>query len=93
MHNTKKIPHFVLDMEDNYLRNFYSNHIFKHGGNSYPYFDYDENNRRLDRIKAYASVRKDRHERQLTEMKSNTKARRDAGNKAKTDMSVCRVRF
>ena len=61
---TNKIPQLLLKMEENNLRNLYYHHILEHGGNHYPYFDYDENNWRSDWIKADASVRKERHERQ-----------------------------
>ena len=88
-----KIPHLVLNMADNHLRNVYSYNILKHGGNHYTYFNYDENNWRSDWIKSCASVRKDRHAKQLTEISSDSKARRDAGNKVEPEMSVFRVIF
>ena len=58
LYDTNKIPHLVLKMEDNHLWNLYFHHILKHGGNHLPYFDYVENNQRLDRINADTSVRK-----------------------------------
>ena len=93
LYDTKKIPHLVLKMAYNHLRNLYSCHILKHGGNNFPYFDYDEKNRRSNRIKADASVRKSRHARQLTQINSNTKARGGEGNQAEPDMGVCSVIF
>ena len=80
-------------MADNHLHNLYSQHILKHGGNHYPYFDYDEKNRMSDQIKVDASASKERQERQLTYINYYTKARRDAVNQAETDMSVHRVIF
>ena len=88
LYGTRKIPHLALKMVDKHLCNLYSQNILKHGGNHYSYFDYDKNNRRLDWIKADASVRKERHARQLMEINSDTKARRDAANQAEPDMSV-----
>ena len=91
--DTNKIPHLVLKMVYNNLCNLYSHHILKHGGNNYPYFDYDENNRRSERIKADASLSKWSHGRQLTGINSNNKVRIDTVNKAEPDMSVRRVKF
>ena len=93
LYDNRKIPHLLLKMADNQLHILYSHPILKHGRNHYPLFDYDENNWRSNRIKAYASVREKRHARQLAEINSDTKARRDAGNKSETDMSVLRVIF
>ena len=36
LYDTKKIPHLVLKMADNHIRNLYYHHIIKHGGNHYP---------------------------------------------------------
>ena len=80
-------------MADNQLRHLYCHHIIKHGGNNYPYFDYDKKNQRSDRIKADAILRKAGVASQLTEINLDTKARRDAGNKSRPDMSVCSVKF
>ena len=61
LYDTKKTPHGVLKMTDNHLRILYYNYILKHGGNHYPYLDYDEQNQRYDHINADASERKERH--------------------------------
>ena len=58
LYDTNNISHVVLKMADNHLRILYSHHILKHVGNHYPYFDYDENNRRSNWIKADDSVSK-----------------------------------
>ena len=42
LYDTKEIPHLVLKMTDNHLRNLYCHNILKHGGNNYPYFDYEK---------------------------------------------------
>ena len=91
LYNTKRKPHLILKMVDNHPRNLYCHHIIKHGGNHFPYLDYDKKNQRSDWIKADSSVRKARHARQLTEINSDTKARRDTGNQAEPDMSVLSV--
>ena len=82
LYDTKKIRNLLLKMADIHFRNLYFHLIIKHGGDHYPYFDYNKTNQRSDRIKADASVRKENHSRQLTEINSYTNARRDAGNKA-----------
>ena len=82
LYDTKKIPHLILKMADNHLRNLHCHHIRLHEGNNYPYFDYDIKNQRSDCIKAEANVRKARVERQLTEINYDTKSIRDAGNQA-----------
>ena len=93
LYDMKKIPHLVLIMAENHLRNLYYHGIFKHGGNHYPYFSYNEKNRRSYQIKADASVRKERHGSQLTEINSDTNARMYVVNKAEPYMSVHRVIF
>ena len=67
--------------------------MLKHAGNYFPYFDYNEKNKRSDRIKNDANVSKAGVERQLTEINSDTKARRDNVNQDQPDMSVFQVRF
>ena len=91
LYDTNKIPHLVLKMADNHLCILYSQYLLQNGGNYYPYFNYDENNRRSDWIKSDASVRKERHARQLKEINSDTKARRDVGNKLEPEMRVFRL--
>ena len=65
LYDTKEILLLVLKMADNHLCNLYFHHILKYGGNIFPYFDYDERNRRLDIIKADKNVKKARVARQL----------------------------
>ena len=93
LYYTNKIPHLILNMEYNHLQNLYCHHILKHGGNNFPYLDYDEKYHISDRIKAYASVRKARHARHFTEINSNTKVRRDLFNQEEPDISVCSLKF
>ena len=65
LYGTNKIPHWVFNMADNQLCNLYSRHILKQGGNNYPYFYYNENNRVYDWIKYDYSESKERHSRNL----------------------------
>ena len=67
--------------------------MLKHAGNNFSYFDYNKKNKRSDRIKNDANVRKPWVASQFTEINSDTRAGRDAGNKAELDMSVRQVRF
>ena len=78
LYETKEIPHLVLKLADNHLRNLYFHNILKHGGNHY--LTSIMKNWRSYRIKIDASVRKASHASQLMEIKSDTKARRDAGS-------------
>ena len=93
LYDTKEILHLVLNIADNQLRNLYCHHILKHGGNNFPYFDYDEKNRRSDRIKADENAKRLGNARNLTDIKSDTKSRRDAENQSQPDMSVLSVIF
>ena len=67
--------------------------MLKHAGNYFPYFDYNEKNKRSDRIKNDANVSKAGVERQLTEINSDTKANRYKGNQYQPEMSVFQVIF
>ena len=67
--------------------------MLKHGGNNFPYFDYEVKNKRSQFIKADANVKKARVARKLAEIDSEANKRRDACNKDLTNMSVCEVRF
>ena len=46
LYDTKEITLLVLKMVDNHLHNLYFHHILNHGGNNFPYFDYDVKNKR-----------------------------------------------
>ena len=93
MYDTNEIPLLVLNMEDNQLSKYTAIIYLSMEGDNYQYFDYDEKNQILDRIKADESVRKAWVARQFIEINTDTKARRDASYKAQPDMSVCSVRF
>ena len=58
MYDTNEIPLLVLNMEDNQLIKYTAIIYLSMEGDNYQYFDYDEKNQILDRIKADASVRK-----------------------------------
>ena len=45
LYDKKKIPLLVTKMANNHLRNVYCHHHLKHGGTSFPYFDYHAKNR------------------------------------------------
>ena len=79
LYYTNKIPHLVLNMADKHLWNLYFHHILKYGGNHFPYFDYDQKNQRLDRIKANASIRKARHARNFTDINFQYKGKKGCG--------------
>ena len=93
LYDTKEIPLLLLMMSENHLRNIHCNHILKHAGNNFLYFDYDHKNKRSYCIKSDKNARKAGSERQLTKIKSNTKAIRDKRNQAQPDMSVHQIRF
>ena len=83
----------VLKMDDNHLRNLYCHHMLKHGGNNFPYFDYNVKNKTSELIKADANVKQANVARKLTEIDSKNKIKRYACNKGLTNMSVRKVRF
>ena len=89
LYNKKRISLLVMNMADNHLRNFYCHNQLKHGGSSFPYFDYNAKNRTSDLIQADANVKKARVDMKLTEIGSETKKRKEASNQALPDMSVC----
>ena len=78
-----------MNMEDNHLRNVYFHHQQKHGGTSFPYFQYDAKNRTSELINTDVYVKKARVSRKPTYIDSETKNIRDASNQAFPDMSVC----
>ena len=78
-----------MKMAENHLRNFYFRHHLKHGGSSFPYFDYHAKNRTSDLIQADVNVKKARVARRLTEIDSETKKIKEASNQDLPDMSVC----
>ena len=78
-------------MADNHLRNLYFHHLLKHGGNNFPYFDYDAKNKTSELIKADANVKKARLARNLTEIDLETNKIRDACNKPLTNVIVREV--
>ena len=81
-----------MKMVNNHPRNVYCHHQIKHGGTSFPYFDYNVKNKTSELIKADANVDK-RVARKLIEIDSETKKRRDASNKALPDTSVREEQF
>ena len=78
-----------MKIADNHLRDLYCHNQLKHGGTSFPYFDYQSKNSTYELINADANVKKARMARNLKEIYSETKKRRDASNKSLPDMSVC----
>ena len=89
LYDNKKILILVMKMADNHPRNVYCHHQLKHGGISFPYFDYHAKNRTPDLIQADSNVKKARVARKLTEIDSETKNRKEASIQALPDMSVC----
>ena len=93
LYDTKEILLLVMKMADNHLRNFYCHHMLQHGGDNFPYFDYDIKNKTSEIIKADANVKKSRAASKLTEIDLETKKRRNACNKDLPYMIVHEVRF
>ena len=56
LYDKKKIPPLVMKMANNHLRNVYCHHQLKHGGTSFPYFDYHTKNSIFELIKSDANV-------------------------------------
>ena len=77
-----------MKMADNHLKIVYCHYQLKHGGTSFPYFEYNVKNRTSELIKADNNVKKSWVARKLTEIDSETKKIMDASNKALPDMSV-----
>ena len=60
LYDTKEIPILVMKMAYNHLRKLYFHHMLKHGGNNFPYFDYDVEDTTSELIKEDANIKKSR---------------------------------
>ena len=67
-----------MKMVDKHFRIVYNHHILKHGGNVFPYFDYEQKNYTSDCIKIFSNTKKKENTADLKGMNAETKAIKDA---------------